>query len=57
VLLSLVVDVSQLAETAERLKVQVFTLAKEHGIKVPKEIIAQLQKCVQAGFSCPKFGG
>jgi hypothetical protein len=36
ILLALVVDVSQLVETAERLKVQVFTLAKEHGIKPPK---------------------
>jgi FKBP-type peptidyl-prolyl cis-trans isomerase (trigger factor) len=42
VLLSLVVDVSQLVATAERLQAQVFTLAKEHGIKPPKEIIAQL---------------
>jgi predicted ATP-grasp superfamily ATP-dependent carboligase len=36
VLMSLVVDVSKLVETAERLKVQVSTLAKEHGIKMPK---------------------
>ena len=35
VLLSLVVDVSELRETAERLQIQVFTLAKAHGITPP----------------------
>lgn len=35
VLLSAVLDISQLAKTVERVKVQVFTLAKEKGIKVP----------------------
>jgi hypothetical protein len=34
-LLSLVVDVSQLIESAERVQVQVFTLAKELGITPP----------------------
>lgn len=43
ILLALVVDVSQLVETAERLQVQVFTLTKEHGIKPPKELIDQLR--------------
>ncbi len=32
VLLSLVVDITELRETAERLQIQVFTLAKAHGI-------------------------
>lgn len=36
VLLSLVVDISELRETAERLQIQVFTLAKAHGITPPK---------------------
>lgn len=36
VLLSLVVDVTELRETAERLQVQVFTLARAHGIVPPK---------------------
>lgn len=35
VLLSLVVDVTELRETAERLQIQVFTLAKAHGIRTP----------------------
>lgn len=35
VLLSLVVDVSDLVETVERTKVQVFAMAKGHGIKIP----------------------
>lgn len=35
-LLSAVVDVSQLAENVERIKVTVFTLAKAHGIVPPK---------------------
>lgn len=37
VLLSLVVDVTELRRTTERLQVQVFTLAKVHGI-VPPEL-------------------
>jgi hypothetical protein len=36
VLMSMVVDISQLAENVERVKVQVFTLAKAHGIVPPK---------------------
>lgn len=36
VLLSLVVDVSELRETAERLQIQVFTMARAHGIIPPK---------------------
>lgn len=36
VLLSLVIDVIELRETTERLQVQVFTLAREHGVKVPE---------------------
>lgn len=36
VLLSLVFDVTCLAENVERVKVQVFALAKERGIKPPK---------------------
>lgn len=36
VLLSLVVDVSELRETAERLQIQVYTLAKAHGIRPPR---------------------
>lgn len=35
VLLSLVIDVTELRETAERLQISVYTLAKEHGLKVP----------------------
>jgi hypothetical protein len=35
VLLSLVVDVTEMRETAERLHVQIGALAKEHGIKMP----------------------
>jgi propanediol dehydratase small subunit len=37
VLLSLVVDVTELRKTTERLQVQVFTLAKAHGIVPPGE--------------------
>lgn len=37
VLMSLVVDVTQLQDTVERVKVQVYTLAKERGIEPPKE--------------------
>jgi hypothetical protein len=37
VLLSLVVDVTELRRTTERLQVQVFTLAKAHGIVPPSE--------------------
>ena len=36
VLLSLVVDVSLLHESIERVRVQVFALAKEHGIEAPR---------------------
>lgn len=36
-LLSMVFDVSQLAENVERIKVQIFTLAKERGIVPPKD--------------------
>lgn len=36
-LLSMVVDVSQLASNVERVKVQVFTLAKAHGIVPPSD--------------------
>jgi len=36
VLMSLVMDISQLEETVERVRVQVTTLAKEKGLKVPK---------------------
>jgi len=35
VLLSMVFDISQLAENVERLKVQVFALARERGIEAP----------------------
>lgn len=35
VLMSMVVDISQLAENVERVKVQVFTLAREHGVVPP----------------------
>lgn len=37
VLLSLVVDVTELRKTTERLQVQVFTLAKAHGITPPQD--------------------
>lgn len=37
VLLSLIVDVTELRETAERLHIQVFTLARANGIKIPDE--------------------
>lgn len=37
VLMSLVVDVTYLTENVERVKVQVFALAKENGVHVPKE--------------------
>lgn len=37
VLLSLVFDVTCLAETVEQVKVKVIALAREHGIKPPKE--------------------
>lgn len=36
VLLSLVVDISLLHESVERVRVQVFALAREHGIEAPK---------------------
>lgn len=36
VLLSLVVDISLLHESVERVKVQVFALAKERNIPIPK---------------------
>jgi hypothetical protein len=35
ILLSLVVDVTELRKTTERLQVQVFTLARAHGIEPP----------------------
>jgi hypothetical protein len=35
VLMSLIMDVNALAETEERIRVQIFTLAKERGIKIP----------------------
>lgn len=37
VLMSMVFDITQLAEGIERIKVQVFTLAKAHGIVPVKE--------------------
>ncbi|MBN9007328.1 MAG: hypothetical protein J0H40_18180 [Rhizobiales bacterium] len=37
VLMSLVVDVSQLAESVERVKAQVFAMAKENGVALPTE--------------------
>lgn len=37
ILLSLVVDVTELHETTERLKIQVYTLAKANGITPPKD--------------------
>jgi hypothetical protein len=37
VLLSMVFDISQLAENVERLKVEVFTMAKAHGVEPPRE--------------------
>lgn len=37
VLLSVVVDLMQLDQTVERLKIQVNTLAKAKGIRVPKK--------------------
>jgi hypothetical protein len=36
VLMSLVMDITQLEETVERVKVQVITLAKEKGVSVPE---------------------
>ena len=38
VLMSMVFDVSQLEKNVERLKVQVFTLAKARGIVPPSEV-------------------
>jgi hypothetical protein len=35
VLISLIMDMETLAEAAERIRVQVFVLAKERGIEVP----------------------
>ena len=37
VLMSLVVDVTCLAENVERVKVQVFAMARENGIAIPKD--------------------
>lgn len=37
VLMSLVVDVTCLAENVERVKVQVFAMARENGIPIPRE--------------------
>lgn len=36
VLMSLVVDVQAMAENVERTKTQVFVLAKENGVHIPK---------------------
>lgn len=36
VLMSIVVDISQLHETVERIRIQVFALAKQAGITPPK---------------------
>lgn len=35
VLLSLVLDVASLEEAAERVRIQIAALAKEHGISIP----------------------
>jgi hypothetical protein len=37
VLMSLVVDVTYLAENAERVKVQVFAMARENGVHIPPQ--------------------
>lgn len=37
VLMSLVVDILCLLENVERVKVQVFAMAKENGVHIPKE--------------------
>lgn len=37
VLMSLVVDVTCLAENVKRVKVQVFAMARENGIPIPKD--------------------
>lgn len=37
VLMSLVVDVTYLTENVERVKVQVFALAKENGVPIPRD--------------------
>lgn len=37
VLMSLVVDVTCLVETVERIKVQVFTMARENEVHIPKD--------------------
>lgn len=36
VLMSLVVDVQAMEENAERVRVQVFAMAKENGVHIPK---------------------
>ncbi|WP_157043601.1 hypothetical protein [Nitrobacter hamburgensis] len=36
VLMSLLVDVTYLVENAERVKTQVFAMAKENGVPIPK---------------------
>lgn len=35
VLLSLIVDVSEMVESVERTKIQIFAIAEEHGIQIP----------------------
>lgn len=37
VLMSLIIDVTCLAENVERVKVQVFAMARENGIAIPKD--------------------
>lgn len=37
VLMSLVVDITCLAENVERVKVQVFAMARENGVHIPKD--------------------
>ncbi|MGX9443838.1 hypothetical protein ACWX0K_14850 [Nitrobacteraceae bacterium UC4446_H13] len=37
VLMSLIIDVTCLAENVERVKVQVFAMARENGIPIPRD--------------------
>jgi hypothetical protein len=37
VLMSLIIDVTCLAENVERVKVQVYAMARENGIAIPKD--------------------
>ncbi len=37
VLMSLIIDVTCLAENVERVKVQVYAMARENGITIPKD--------------------